>query len=322
MDESLLKEQSEASQREGGFEASEFQERVDQEKKEARERFGDLIELVNQRYESGILSPAEREKFGRHNEEVLDYVVELGLRKELGEDDLKIVEIAAILHDLTKADELPEEFADIPNYGLVTHGQRVAVEVEKILTDERLERYGFENYSPDEVRAQAGGAIAQHMGPHPGFMTEVLEGVNRVLEDRGLPPISHPPAQGRISETLLAADMASLASAEGRKKVLVIRANNEFLRVLDSLVAEDCRRFGLELGQGEVALLSAFESAGQAVEMITDPDDRRMLEEIFEASKGEEYRFGDDPKPIRFEEAWRKREEFEAKMRGGREGAA
>lgn len=315
------REHPEIPQEGRSFESPEFQERVERERDEARERFGDLIDLVNQRYEDGNLSPAEKEKFKQHNGEVLDYAVELGLRKEFDEEELKAVEVAAILHDLTKAYPLPEEFVDIPNYGLVTHGQRAAEEVGEILTDERLERYNLKDRSPDEFRNEVSNAITQHMGPHPGFMTNVLEGVNRVLGERGYQEVSHPQARGTIPETLLAADMASLASADGRRKILAIHTHNDFFRLQDLQTVEKYRGADIELRQGETALLAAFTSARQAVEMITDPDDRKMLEELFEASKSEEYLFDDDPEPVRFEEAWRKKEEFEAKGEK-KEGAA
>jgi hypothetical protein len=310
---SFTKDKTKVSEEKSVFEKGEFQARLEQEKKEMRERFKDLIDLVNQRYEQSNLSPLEVADFKQHNENILDYALELGLRKKLDQEEMKILSMATILHDLTKADSPPAELAHISNYVLVAHGQTAAQESKKILSNDYLKKHGFENHTLEDlnkIREQVSQAIAQHMGPHPGFMTDILDGVNKALEKEGRPLIKHPSAQGKIAKTLLAADMLSLASINGRKKVLSIRANNGFFQSLDKQMVAEYQRLGIDLRQGEAALLSGFESAYQAVKMIKNPQDRALLEEVFEESKKEEYQFNQDPEPVKFEKAKEKEEEF------------
>ena len=244
----------------------------------------------------------------------MDYALEMGIRKEFSREELKILSISAILHDLTKIDSPPPELAGIKNYALAAHGQTAAAESREILSDEFLKEHSFENDSPEnleKIREQVSQSIAQHMGPRPGFMANILTGVNKALKEEGHLPIEHPPAQGKISETLLAADMRSLASANGRKKVMSIRAYNDFFRSIDKQTVEEYKELGIELRQGEAALLSGFESAKQAVEMIKNPQDKILLEEVFWESQKEEYKFGEDPQPIKFDSAKQKEEEFQ-----------
>ncbi|MBI5306187.1 HD domain-containing protein [Candidatus Wolfebacteria bacterium] len=293
---------------------AEFQIHLENERKETRERFGDLIELVNRRYEAGSLSSQEITEYKQHNSDILDYAIELGLKKEFNKEEIKILSMAAILHDLTKADQAPPEFSNIKNYSLVIHGQKAAEESREILSDDYLENSGFTNSDSqnfEKIRDQAAQAIIQHMGPHPGFMTMILEGVNRALEKENKSLIKHPPAEGKISETLLAADMISLASANGRKKVLNIRAYNDFFLALDKQAVEKYKNKGINFRAGEAALLSGFESADQAIQMIKDQGDKNFIKKLFEDSKKIKYRYNSDLLEVEFQESWQKKEKFE-----------
>jgi len=300
------------------FEQTEFQTRLEKEKKEIREQYKDLIDLVNQRYEQGILSPDQLVEFKQHNEEILDFSLELALRKKFKQEEIRILSMAAILHDLTKADPLPAEISHIKSYNLIAHGQQAAQESKEILTNDYLEKHGFENYSVQElerVRKEVSQAIDQHMGPHPGFMSNELRKANQALIKEGKPPIEHPVAQGKISKTLLAADMGSLAGLNGLKKVLSVRAAGENFQKTDQETVGEYKKMGLDLRPGEAALLSGFESGRQAVAMIKDPQDRAWIETLFEESKKAEYYFAQDPQPLNFETAIGKKKEFEEKSK-------
>lgn len=304
----------EPAEKEKGSEQNEFQARFEQEKREMQERFGDLIGLVNQRYESKNFSEKELADYKQHNQDILDYAIEMGMRKEFSQEELKILSISAILHDLTKLDSTPPKLKNIKNYALVAHGQTAAAESGKILSDQFLKEHGFDNSSPEDlerVREHVSQAIAQHMGPHPGFMTNILKGVNKALKKEGHSIIEHPPAQGKISETLLAADMRSLVSVNGRKKIMSIRAHNNFFYSLDKQTTERYQDLGVELRQGEAALLSGFESAKQAIAMIKNPQDKMLLEKIFWESQKKEYKFGEDSELVNFNSAKQKEEDFQ-----------
>ena len=117
-------------------EKNELQEKIKQEKKEAKEKFGSLINLVSRGYEK--LPEAMKKDYILHNEEILDGAIELGMEKGFTKEELEELELSAILHDKTKAESAPEEYKDIPNYTLATHAETVAKEVPNILADEYL----------------------------------------------------------------------------------------------------------------------------------------------------------------------------------------
>jgi hypothetical protein len=273
-------------------EEQKFREAVVLEQKEANDRFKELIDKVSDRYrENGSMSEKMLGEFIVHNVEVLESAVELGLRKGFTEEELRRLEVSAVLHDMTKADAVPEHFKDIPNYALAIHGEAAGEESLDILTDEYLASKGFEG-DFEEIRQEVSRAIREHMGPHPGFMDGILAGVNSRLRESGEPEITHPKAEGRISEALLAVDMRSLAGEKGRKKVMAIRAGVPVFRAIDQKTVEAYKAVGVDFTLGEAALLSGFESAFQARDMLNDPENKEWIDEVIEASKGGEYHYG------------------------------
>lgn len=195
--------------------SGEFLKKIEQEKREAKERFGNLINLVSERYEN--LPEAMREDFVLHNEEILDGAIELGIKKEFSKEELEKLELSAILHDMTKADRVPMEFEAIPDYTLAVHAKTAAEEVPEVLTDNILRKLNIQG-NPEAVRQEVAEAILGHMGPCPGFMTEILKSFNKKMESMGQNGIEYPEARGKIAEALLTADMKSLAGEKGRKK--------------------------------------------------------------------------------------------------------
>jgi len=289
-------------------EKDELQEKIEQEKKEAKEKFGSLIDLVSQGYEN--LPEAMKKDFVLHNEEILDGAIELGMKKGFSQEELESLELSAILHDKTKAESAPEEYKDIPNYTLATHAETAAKEVPNILTDEYLKSLNIQG-DPEKIRQEVASAILEHMGPHPGFMDEILKGVNTELGKRGGEKIEHPQAEGKISEALLAADMKSLAGEKGRKKVLSIRSSVEFFANQDKNLAEEYKKYGIDLSQGEAALLSGFDSAEQARDMQNDRDNYDWVNQSIEDSKKVEYDFPGSEKTIIWAEVSTKRSQYE-----------
>lgn len=278
--------------------------KIETEFDEAKTRFSPLIELVNQRYEakdSTIANkPEQLETFKAHNNDILKMCVELGLKKDFTDKELQTLEVSAILHDGTKAD-LPEEGAqNIPNYALAVHGEKMAGEVDDILNENPniLKEILGENYDPKEGEATAENiktAIRCHMGPHPGFMTGILSGVNAKIKESnsGLQEIEHPyPPEGdKIAETLLAADMASLADSGGRKKIMAIRADVPFFTDQDQKLVNSYKNKGIDLLMGEAALLSGFDSAEQARDMIKNEEDKEWINQKIEESKKQSYAY-------------------------------
>ena len=179
---------------------------------------------------------------------------------------------------------------------------------------EVLDKILGENYTEQEkveVINRIGKAIKAHMGPHPGFMEDALKKVNRSLREKDMPEIKHPyPEKGdKIAETLLAADMRSLAGRKGREKVLSIRSSVPIFKQEDRDLCKKYKKYGIDLSLGEAALLSGFDSAEQAKNMLKDPEDRRWLEQAIEESKRESYTY--EGKLINYQEAISKRKQFE-----------
>jgi hypothetical protein len=286
----------------------ELKEKMEQEKKEAKERFKNLIDLVSREYEN--LPEAMKKDYISHNEEILDGAIELGMKKGFTKEELEKLELSAILHDKTKAKNTPEKYRDIPNYTLAIHAETAAKEVPDILTDEYLKGLNIQG-DPEEIRQEVSRAILEHMGPHPGFMDEILKGVNAELEKRGGKKIEHPSAEGKLSEALLAADMKSLAGEKGRKKVLSIRSNVEFFIRQDKKLVEEYEKYGIDLSQGEAALLSGFDSAYQAYDMQKDEENREWVNQSIEDSKKTEYDFPGSKKTISWTEASVKKGQYE-----------
>lgn len=289
--------------------AAEEQAEMAKEKQEAKEQFGDLIGLVDTRYQK--LPEGVRQEFMVHNDEILGKVIDMAKMKGMAGEDLKAIEIAAILHDLNKADDVPEKYKDVPNYALVAHGEIAANSIQELLTDEKLKSYGFEG-DPQQTRDKIAAAIREHMGPHPGFMTAMLDKANQALDALGEPKFEHPRPKGVFSEVMLAADMDSLAGTKGRRKVMALRFNAPFFKQQDAETVEKYRAAGIELSPGEAALLSGFDSAFQARDMIQDPDLKVKVISSIDGSMGEEYLYGQEK--IDAKEALAKQDRFKARM--------
>lgn len=295
-------------------------EETKREVEAAEKRFAMLIDLVNKRYENPdstlAETPEQLESFKEHNKQILEFCVQRGNGKNLSETQLKTLETAAILHDLAKGDKPPKEAGDIKNYILAAHGEIAAGELKNIIKEhpEILIEILGNNYNKKEGKQAIitiKNAIKSHMGPHPGFMTMILENVNKTLKEKGLDEIEHPyPPEGdAVSETLLAADMGSLASRKGREKVLAIRSAVPFFKKQDENLCKEYQELGIDLAQGEAALLSGFDSAKQAKDMLRDEGDKKWANELIEESKKEDYLY--EGEKINYDEAIVKRERFE-----------
>lgn len=280
--------------------------RIIKEQEGARERFKDLIDMVSARYEN--LPEKMREEFVAHNEEILNGAVELGIRNGFSEEELEQLELSAILHDMTKADPVPEKFKEIGIYNTVMHGKMAAEEAPKVLTDDRLGQY-FGEADFEEIRKTVSRAILEHMGPRPGFMSYMVKDINAKFREMNEPEIEYPEAEGKISEVLLAADMKSLAGTKGRKKVLAIRSSAPSFRKQDEAKSLEYKSYGVELGPEEAALLSGFQSAYEARDMIKDPKNQDWINEAIEESIAYEYDLGDSK--ITGKEVLAKKAQFE-----------
>jgi len=175
------------------------------------------------------------------------------------------------------------------DYRLLMHGETAAEESKNILTDEFLIEHGIEK-DAEKIRGIVSNAIAEHMGPNPGYMGFILEITNNKLREMEESEIEHPKARGTVSEILLAADMKSLASRCGIEKVISIRCN--FNKTQDQKTVTDYNEKGIDLTIGEAALISALSSAFQARNMIEDSKLQTLINEVInEAIKGD-YEYG------------------------------
>ncbi len=310
--------------------AIEADPKIVEEKDAAKKRFSALIDAVNEQYKSPdstlANSPEQLKQFIEHNSEILDLCVERGMEKGLDDKELRMLEVSAILHDLAKADtpksvveseDLPEGSESISNLVLAMHHDLAAKKVEPLLekNPDILKEILGDNYTEEEkqdVVSKIQKAIKSHMGPHPGFMDGILASVNKGLKEKGAQPIEHPyPEKGdKVAETLLAADMKSLAGRKGREKVMSIRKAVPFFVSQDLETVKKYKEAGVDLTQGEAALLSGFDSAEQARDMLPDQEDKDWLKQAIEESMLEPYDFGDEK--VSYFEALRKRTLFEA----------
>lgn len=272
-------------------------EQIGAEKAEAYEKFAEVIDFVNERYEapgSTIAQATEQlNAFKDHNKQILDKCIEQGVRREMSPEDLSKLEMAAILHDLNKSDVPPEWAEGVDNFMVVFHGEAAAQELETSDDLQRIlkDKFGEEGFDDNIAHLQA--AIRSHMGPHPGFMSDLLNRVNSQLEIEGIAPIEHPcPEEGdQVSEVLLAADMYSLASSKGVRKVLAIRGSVPFFKQQDEDLSTEYAKFGIELNSGEAALLSAFDSAYAARDMIQNEEDKEWIQGAINKAVEDRYRY-------------------------------
>jgi hypothetical protein len=296
-----------------------FQKIVNQEFIKACEKYSDLINLVDSRYqapESTLTNSSEQLRlFKEHNSQVLKLCIQRGLEKGLSQQEIDQLEVAAILHDIAKADKPLGNKVEINNYVLAAHGEMAAEQLPNILNNhpETLTKILGNNYSKEDcsrVINQIQNALRCHMGPHPGFMDFILDSVNQRLSELGEPLLEHqPPKSGdKISEILLAADMYSLADRKGREKVLAIRLAVPIFQKQDEILCAKYNKLGINLSMGEAALLSGFDSADQAKDTIKDADDRIWIDQTIENSKNGDYKYGDEV--VNYQQAVAKRNNY------------
>jgi len=299
--------------------------KVGAEQKEAKEKFSEIISYVDNRYENPdsflFESPVQLETFKKHNEQILNRAIEQGIRKGMDQNDLAKLEIAAILHDLNKGDKTPKWAEGIDNFMLVYHGEAAAQEItnNEELRELIKDKLGAENIENDIRSLQK--AIRSHMGPHPGFMSGMLEMVNNGLVEKGLEELEHPypDEEDDVAKVLLAADMYSLASHKGVEKVMAIRNNIDFFKQQDRELSQQYKEAGISLSMGEAALLSAFDSAYSARDMIKDQEDKKWIQGVINKAVEMKYRYQKDDtnldEMVSIELAQQKRKEFEDRQR-------
>ena len=284
-------------------------EKIELERWNVCEKFGDLITMVSDRYEN---LPAEsREAYNNHNKDIIDKAMELGVRNDFSKENLQNLGLAAILHDMNKADEVPEEYADIPHYALATHAKLAAEAVPGILTDEYLKSKNIES-DFDTVRGEVAKAILEHMGPRPGFMDRILEKFNEEMKKRGQAELDYPHVEGEVSEALLAADMVSLVGPAGWQKIFADRFSIGKFRKEDEATSKEYAKYGIDLAPGEAAILSAYASSIDALNMFSDEKNRKWIEGYLAESKKVAFSRGDGQEKVSWETVNEKREKYEA----------
>lgn len=289
---------------------------------EGKHLFSPLWESVKERYvaqDSSIAGNSEQlQRYIEHIGETHWYFTERGVAKKMTDVELRMGQAAVILHDGHKTGKPPEGYEDIENYMLANHNNIAADAVREDLSEAMIAKIlgkdslaSEDETEKEEVIERVSVAIRSHMGPRPGFMTLLLAGVNKDLVIKGLPVIKHPsPSKGDVvAETLLASDMASLASRKGREKVLAIQASDPFFRSLDQKIVSDYKKAGISLKMGESALLLGFKSAEEAREMINDNSDKMWINNLIEESKSGEYKYNGET--VTYEEAHRKQQKYE-----------
>lgn len=300
---------------------SQLEQRIQQEKEAVRQNFAFLIQAVADRYDSpgSFLEGENRRNFEIHNDEMLDMCIERGMEKGMAVAELRMLEVAAILHDIAKADlnsvaaqrlGLPAKAGEISVLAFISHHELAARDVRPLLEQqpELIDHILGPNHSPADVDAaiqRIETAIRAHMGPHnppgqnePGyFMDGILAFGNGALTAIGTEAqIKHPyPEPGDVvAETLLVADMRSLAGIQGRNRIMGLRATDNRFLTEDAQTVQEYSELDIELSLGEAALISAFDSAFCARDMLPNESDREWVDQVIEESKMVEYPYGSD----------------------------
>lgn len=232
---------------------------------EAQQRFRPLQKAVDERYTStnSLIydKPALRESFKAHNEEVLASAVIMSSLLGVDETQRRIIEAAAITHDIAKADRVPTE---IPlqlqsDYILLRHPE-LGAEVAKQL----LSKTPFQDKTTQDsvhFAEEVAQTIQSHSGPIPGFMQERLDYYNEHAENALHINTAHP--QHIPSVVLLAADMLGLGTPTGVNKIVEIRQKSPHFTTIDQKSAVEQK-----ISIHEVRINSALTSAYQGAAMV------------------------------------------------------
>ncbi len=274
-------------------------EMIERKKQELIERCEKLISYVDRRYEKSSIAENvdELREFKNHIRQILDLAIEEGIERNVSEKELDLIAVVASLHDIAKGDNPPEEMDGIDNVMVVLHGELAAKEVAE---NEELKEIiksviGEENFNKESIQVLQ-NAFRSHMGPSPGFMKNILDDVNKKLTKRGLAEIKHPfPEEGAIvSEILLTADMYSLASPSGVRKVLEIRSVVPSFKEEDMKLSEEYSFYRINLSLGEAALISAFESGKSARDMFKKKEDQDFLQKAINESESQGFQYNSE----------------------------
>lgn len=228
-----------------------------------------LIDKVNKIYdevENGSEKKKELiEEFKKHNEIVLSYVEELTKQENITEEELEIINIAAIFHDSSKLGIKTEE-GKIKKVPLVKHHIESAKIAEKILKE--LEE-------DPKIIDGVKDAILCHMGPIPGFMEEQKEKWNKEYSNDQVQFLRPEKITAKI---LYDADMLTLIRQ--LKKIIVIRQNNAIFFEEDQKIANE-RRISIE----EARLNSALQNAKQALNSLYTKSAKKIAKELLNKSE-------------------------------------
>lgn len=239
--------------------------------------FSDLFDMTEERYrrdDSLCTSPELISAYLQHTREVYKFATFFAVSLGLGESEIRLAQVAAILHDLTKADPPPDQITKYNNenaganiinlYALISHPHTCA---------DKLSGMGYDFWQPiaesakvsvDDAKAKITSAIKVHSGPIPGFMQRQIKCYTRLRGKQGeLPDIPEvkPDPEDATTMILIMADMAGLCTQVGVEKIEQIRLGP--LNKINSRMAE-----AVGLSEGLTAKMSAFMSGREGIEMI------------------------------------------------------
>lgn len=212
--------------------------------------------FVNHVYENADQPLEKKEAFKLHNETILNYAEALAEEENLSPEDLKILKMAAELHDVSKF--------DVP---LVKHG----IESAKIAR-EKLRELSFSAGDIEKVAS----AIERHMGPLPGFMADAA----KKWEEKTGEKIEFPRPENEVDRQLYDADMLSLIDEGGINKILKIRATEKWAQDEDQKIAAE-----KGITQEEVAWLSALKSGQEAAASLFTESAKKKGKELLDKAQ-------------------------------------
>lgn len=223
-----------------------------------------LKDYVNEVYEKSGADKALIESFKEHNNTVLGYARDLAEKEGISHEDLDVLVVAAIFHDVSKLGA--EDGKNVP---LVKHGWESAK-----MAENKLRELGRN----EEFIGKVKNAIERHMGPIPGFMQNQAEKWEKGTGEK----IDFPRPKILIDKVLYDADMLALIDVRGIEKIMNIR------KAAEVFIKEDQETAAKEgIAQEEAALKSALKSGQEAVGSLFTDSAKEMAGELLRESENQ-----------------------------------
>lgn len=230
-----------------------FAKESEAKKETKEEEIKSLLLGVEKIYKKSGMDDRKIELFMAHNKQVLDFVREIAKAENFSEKEIEIAQLAAILHDCKK---------ESPGVDFADHGSSSGIEASKILIKMKKRSELVENVVK---------AIERHMG-NTGFVG------NEARKKYGKDFLYEEP-ETRAEQSVYDADLLTILTEDGIKKILHIRENGQDFIKIDKQVA-----LNQGITQKEAAILSVKESIENTMNSIKLESSKEIAEGLIDKS--------------------------------------